>query len=124
MRERATHAAQRDVEAFQLAVGAPVGCGPAIRRPELRARLIREEAREAADAIEAGDLAAAIKELCDVIYVAYGAAVEFGVDLGPFWEEVHESNLAKVAGPVREDGKVLKPRGWRPPNIKRRLPPS
>jgi predicted HAD superfamily Cof-like phosphohydrolase len=114
---RPRHSTQRDVEAFQRAVGAPVGRSPGIRRASLRAKLVREEAREAARAIESGDLAAAIKELCDLIYVAYGAAVEFGIELAPFWDEVHRSNLEKVGGPIRRDGKLLKPAGWAPPDI-------
>jgi predicted HAD superfamily Cof-like phosphohydrolase len=38
------------------------------------------------------------------------------------WNEVSRSNLSKISpnGKVikREDGKVLKPEGWSPPNIK------
>ena len=38
------------------------------------------------------------------------------------WDEVARSNLAKISpdGKVhkRGDGKVLKPEGWTPPNIK------
>jgi predicted HAD superfamily Cof-like phosphohydrolase len=129
MRRRATHRVQRDVEEFHRAIGAPVGETPAIRRPELRAALILEEAAEVASAIlgrevaftlgGAGEqsLVAAIDGLCDLVCVAYGTAVEFGIDLAPFWEEVHRSNLAKAGGPVRADGKALKPPGWRPPDI-------
>jgi len=112
-----SHKAQRDVADWQRAVGIPAGQGIAIRRGDLNARCIREEAREAAKAIQSGDLAAVAKELCDVIYVAYGAAVAFGLDLEPFWDEVHRSNMAKVGGPVRADGKRLKPPGWVPPDI-------
>jgi predicted HAD superfamily Cof-like phosphohydrolase len=112
-----SHAAQNDVADFHRALDIPVGDSPAIRRPELRAELIREESKEAADAIERGDLIEAIDGLCDMIVVAYGAAVEFGIDLGPFWDEVHRTNMAKVGGPVREDGKRLKPPGWTPPDI-------
>ena len=40
-----------------------------------------------------------------------------GMDLQPFFEEVHRTNMLKTTGPVREDGKVLKPEGWKPPRI-------
>ena len=111
------HHAQRDVEDFHRALDLPIGRSPMIRRAELRAVLIEEETRETVDAIRRGDLVGAIDGLCDVLYVAYGAAVEFGVDLAPFWDEVHGTNMAKQGGPVREDGKRLKPPNWAPPNI-------
>lgn len=113
-----THSVQRDVEEFHRAVNVPVGRTPAIRRPALRAALIREEAQETVEAIERGDLVDAIDGMCDVLCVIYGTAVEFGVDLAPFWDEVHRTNMAKQGGPVREDGKRLKPEGWRPPDIR------
>jgi predicted HAD superfamily Cof-like phosphohydrolase len=46
----------------------------------------------------------------------YGAAIESGVDLGPFFDEVHFANMRKTNGGVRGDGKILKPEGWRPPD--------
>jgi predicted HAD superfamily Cof-like phosphohydrolase len=35
------------------------------------------------------------------------------------WKEVHRSNMAKLEGGVRkrEDGKILKPEGWTPPDV-------
>jgi predicted HAD superfamily Cof-like phosphohydrolase len=108
---------QADVRAFHEALDIPVGDSPALRRPELRAELIREEAAETVTAIEAGDFIGAIDGLCDLLCVVYGAAVEWGIDLRPFWAEVHRTNMAKAGGPVRADGKRLKPEGWTPPNI-------
>src|SRR6266849_9558144 len=61
----------------------------------LRMRLIREEAREFQEASAAGDLAHAIKELCDLLYVVLGATNAYGVDIEPFFDEVHRSNLTK-----------------------------
>ena len=111
------HGVQRDVESFHRALDVPVGGRPALRRPELRAELIREEAAETIQAIRDGDLVDAIDGLCDLLCVIYGAAAEWGVDLEPFWDEVHRTNMAKQGGPVREDGKRLKPPGWEPPRI-------
>lgn len=111
---------QDQVEDFHRKFGQPLAsdpAAPAIRRPDLRAALIAEEAEETCDAIEAGDLVAAIDGLCDLIYVALGTASEFGIDLEPFFDEVHRSNMAKVGGSTREDGKILKPEGWKPPNL-------
>lgn len=91
--------------------------GPQIRRAELRADLILEEAVETFRALHRNDLAGAIDGLCDLIVVALGTACEMGVDLDPFWQEVHRTNMEKAGGPVREDGKRLKPEGWQPPDI-------
>lgn len=129
---------QSDVLAFHRAMEMPDGTGP-FHRPELRASLILEEAFETAAAlgchlrlangeeVKFEDLniagggplleAEVIDGLCDVIYVAAGCAVEMGIDLEPFYAEVQRSNMAKVGGPIREDGKRLKPEGWTPPDI-------
>lgn len=111
------HPVQKQVEEFHRALDIPVGAFPAFRRRGLRAELIREEAEETINAIYAGDLVETIDGLCDLLCVTYGAAVEFGVDLAPYWEEVHRTNMAKKGGPVREDGKRLKPEGWVAPDI-------
>jgi predicted HAD superfamily Cof-like phosphohydrolase len=111
------HEAQRLVKQYHRAMGIPEWLGPSIRKSELRITLIEEEAREAVEAIRAGDLLHSIKELCDIIVVTYGAAEQFSVDLEPFFAEVHKSNLAKTGGPVRADGKHLKPEGWEPPDL-------
>lgn len=67
------------------------------------------------------DLAEAIDGLCDGLVVHYGTAVTLGVDLEPFFDEVNRTNSAKVGGPVRADGKRLKPPGWQPPRIREML---
>jgi predicted HAD superfamily Cof-like phosphohydrolase len=105
------------VTAFHRAIGVHAHHGIAIRRPELRAILIREEAKEAADALDAGNLVEAIDGLMDTLVVVFGTIEEMGFDPTPFWNEVHRTNMAKASGPVREDGKRLKPPGWTPPDI-------
>lgn len=109
---------QSEVAEFHRALKIPIGSGfPTISRPELRAELIREESKETRKAILSGDLIGAIDGMCDILVVTLGTAVEFGVDLDPFWDEVHRTNMAKKGGPVRDDGKRLKPPGWTPPDI-------
>ncbi len=88
---------------------------------ELRIRLIEEEAQEFAEAVRARDLPEMIDALCDLLYVTYGAAVSLGIDLEPFFEEVHRANMAKAGGYRREDGKWMKPAGWQPPDLRRLL---
>lgn len=63
-----------------------------------------------------------IDGLVDLMYVTLGSAVAAGVDLDPFWDEVQRANMSKVDGSLgplkfREDGKLLKPDGWKPPDI-------
>lgn len=125
------HSVQRDVEDFhRVVVGIPDSDTPAIRRPDLRASLLAEETRDTLEAITgrevlititsvptpAGpDLVAAIDGMCDILGVVYGTASEFGIDLAPFWDEVHRTNMAKVQGVDR--GKAVKPPSWTPPDI-------
>lgn len=164
---------------------------------DLRIKLIREEAQEFMDAVEAKNVVEALDALCDLLYVVYGAAdcldlgvldtevaaqtpasgkdpnwselhkeldnfmsdvnlviqtlrqlnnpltdkaaaealagraleslargcwacaaEGLGVDLRPFFKEVHRTNMHKLRGPVRDDGKQLKPEGWRPPRLR------
>ena len=108
---------QEQVEAFHRAFGHTIGESPAIRRPELRVKLIREEAKETTDAIKRGDLVEAVDGICDLLYVTIGTAIEFGLDIAPIFDEVHRSNMAKRGGEKRADGKSLKPPGWTPPDV-------
>lgn len=55
--------------------------------------------------------------LADLDYVVEGSRLEFGIDGGPVAAEVHRANMTKASGPVRADGKRLKPEGFRPPDI-------
>lgn len=62
----------------------------------------------------------------DLIVVLIGYAHSRGWPLAALWDEVHQSNMAKIdpdTGKVRrrDDGKILKPEGWSPPNIERHL---
>lgn len=51
-------------------------------------------------------------ELADIVYVAYGAALYWGINLDRCIEAIHEANMRKTGGPKGEDGKQLKPEGW------------
>jgi predicted HAD superfamily Cof-like phosphohydrolase len=107
------------VEEFHAAMSIPIGdrAAPSIAQPGLRYALIAEELEELRLAMDAGDLVAAADALADLMYVVLGTAVQFGIDLAPVFDEVHASNLRKVGGTKREDGKQLKPAGWKPPDV-------
>ena len=60
--------------------------------------------------------------LIDILVVTIGALHSFGADGEGGWKEVMQTNFNKIdrdTGKVRkrEDGKVLKPVGWTPPNL-------
>ncbi len=114
-----------DVAAFHVATDTPVHAAifldPA--RVALRRNLLAEEGSETDIALANYDVVEIADGLVDLIYVAVGTALELGIPLEKVWDEVHRSNMAKVdpaTGEVRkrEDGKVLKPEGWTPPNVR------
>jgi predicted HAD superfamily Cof-like phosphohydrolase len=80
----------------------------------LRERLIREEFDELREAMVKNDLSAVAKELADLLYVVYGTAVSYGIDMEPVFREVHRSNMSKVGGYKRADGKWVKPATYSP----------
>ena len=84
--------------------------------------LIAEEYNELADAIAADDRLEQLDALIDILVVTMGAIRTGGFDGERAWKEVMDTNFAKIdpdTGKVRkrEDGKVLKPEGWQPPNL-------
>ena len=88
---------------------------------ELRLDLIQEEVDELQDALDAKDIVEIADALTDILYVTYGAGHAFGIDLDTCFTEVHRSNMSKLGidgKPIyREDGKVLKGRGYTPPQL-------
>jgi len=83
----------------------------------LRIRLIQEEFDELKESMAEGNLAALAKEMADLLYVVYGTAVSYGIDMEPVFREVHRSNLSKVGGYKREDGKWVKPPTYSPAKV-------
>ena len=83
----------------------------------LRVRLIEEEFDELKETMLEGNLAAVAKEMADLLYVVYGTAVSYGIDMDPVFREVHRSNMSKVGGYKREDGKWVKPATYSPARI-------
>jgi predicted HAD superfamily Cof-like phosphohydrolase len=67
------------------------------------------------------DIVAAADALADLEYVSKGSAVTWGIPLSEVFDEVHRSNMTKVGGGRRADGKILKPATYSPPQIGRVL---
>ena len=86
---------------------------------QLYCNLISEEFNElVASKTKIDDLDA----LIDILVVTIGAIHSLGADAEGAWREVMATNFAKIdkeTGKVRkrEDGKVLKPQGWTPPEL-------
>lgn len=113
------------VEDFMEAMGQEVNAIPTFPEEEiqrLRLDLIEEELDELHYAIDNKDMVEIADALGDLLYVVYGAGHAFGIDLDECFKEIHASNMSKL-GPdgkpiKREDGKVLKPDTFFPPDLK------
>jgi predicted HAD superfamily Cof-like phosphohydrolase len=84
--------------------------------------LIQEEVDELWTANAAADPKECLDALIDILVVTVGAIHSLGADGEGAWNEVMRTNFAKIdpaTGRVnkREDGKVLKPEGWTPPEL-------
>ena len=90
---------------------------PDTKTTALRERLIQEEFDELKEAMKAESLPCIAKELADLLYVVYGTAVSYGIDMAPVFREVQRSNMSKVGGYKRDDGKWVKPPTYSPARI-------
>ena len=84
--------------------------------------LINEEVTELKEAVNNNDQVETLDALIDILVVTIGAIHSLGADAEGAWKEVMSTNFAKIdseSGKVRkrEDGKVLKPLGWKGPEL-------
>ena len=84
--------------------------------------LIVEEFNEFIRANNKNDEVEKLDACMDMIWVILGFCIMKGYDVHGAWDEVARSNLSKIdkeTGKVikRQDGKVLKPEGWAPPEL-------
>lgn len=89
---------------------------------EMYLGLIGEEVDELTQAVIQDDKVEQLDALIDILVVTIGAIHSLGADGEGAWKEVMKTNFAKIdkeTGKVRkrEDGKVLKPVGWVPPEL-------
>jgi predicted HAD superfamily Cof-like phosphohydrolase len=112
----------RDQEKFMKACDQSVE-GFNVDQFKLYVSLIDEEFNELKEAINNNDQVETLDALIDILVVTIGAIHSAGFDAEGAWKEVMATNFAKIdkeTGKVRkrEDGKVLKPIGWVPPDLK------
>ena len=109
----------KDIDTFQTACDQE----PSVENYAMYLDLITEEYSELKDAIEQNDRVEQLDALVDILVVTMGAIRAAGFDGEGAWKEVMDTNFAKIdpdTGKVRkrEDGKVLKPEGWKAPELK------
>ena len=111
----------KDQEKFMQACDQTVGRSNT-QQYELYRNLIAEETGELNAAVTQGNRVEELDALIDILVVTIGAIHSMGADAEGAWKEVMRTNFAKIdheTGKVRkrEDGKVLKPQGWTPPEL-------
>ena len=84
--------------------------------------LIQEEFQELQDAVHVNDKVEQLDALVDILVVTMGAIRAAGWDGEAAWKKVMNTNFAKIDPTTskvikREDGKVLKPVGWKAPQL-------
>ena len=120
---------QFDVAMFMEACGQEVVSSPSYigansSQVNLYMELIREEFEELREGHDNLDIVEVADACGDLVWVILGLANSLGIPMRAVWHEVMSSNMSKtVEGKVikREDGKILKPDTYFPPNIQRAL---
>jgi predicted HAD superfamily Cof-like phosphohydrolase len=105
--------------AFGLAES-PLPALPDEELQDLRRTLMAEEYDEYEEAEYVENLSHVAKELADIVYIAMGTAVSYGIPMDLVFAAVHDSNMSKLVDgkPVyREDGKVMKGPNYEPADI-------
>ena len=107
-----------DIDQFQTACDQE----PSEANYKMYLDLINEEVDELKEAIDTDDRVEQLDALIDILVVTMGAIRTGGFDGKGAWGEVMRTNFAKIdpaTGKVRkrEDGKVLKPEGWKAPEL-------
>lgn len=123
-RPKGEDAYQSAVTEFAKKFGGTINKSPTIpnlQDRELRIALIAEEFDEFQHASDDCDIVGVADGLGDLLYVVFYAAIAWGIDMWPVFEEIQRSNMTKVwpDGSVkkREDGKVMKPPDYSKPDL-------
>lgn len=115
---------QRAVREFHKTFDRPINDNPTLLdydKAIFRTKLIGEELCELQDAIDEQNIVKIADALGDLLYVVYGSGVSFGIDLEAVFDEIHRSNMTKIGATIREDGKVIKPDTYTPPDLEKVL---
>ena|SRR5438034_4513056 len=114
---------QRMAKEFHERFGIYIHDYPSIQIPknvkDLRIALLQEEEQELEKAIHSDNLVGICDALGDLLYVIYGTCVSFGIDIEPFFAEIHRANMSKGDPTVivAPDGKIIRAKNYSPPNL-------
>lgn len=94
---------------------------------QLRYNLGKEELDEYLEAANEKDLIEVVDALADQLYILFGTICKHGLQnhIEQAFNLVHENNMSKL-GPdgkavIREDGKIIKPEGFKKVELRERL---
>jgi len=99
----------------------PVSGTPRLLVIGLAEKRLRKGVTQALGAIANKPLPVSVQALRHVLNIIESWLWLWRIPLADFFDLVHESNMAKLGGPLRSDGKILKPAGWQPPLIAEQL---
>jgi Phosphoribosyl-ATP pyrophosphohydrolase len=108
------------VAEFYRRVGRPIRNRPTVDLPTAEVQqlvdLLNEETGELRGALLKSDLRKIADGLGDVVYVAYGAALQYGIDLDIVIDTVHAANMTKDdSGELAPGQKVPRGDSYVPP---------
>lgn len=113
-----------DVSVFLAACGQKTSVVPCPQNElsKLYLKLIHEEYTEFKEALLDDDDTEQLDACFDMMWVIIGYMKSRGWDCERSWDEGAKSNLSKIdhaTGLVirRNDGKIMKPEGWKPPDF-------
>lgn len=120
---------QENVHEWSVKFEAEVNSVPTIPSQDvktLRKKLIEEEViNELFPAIDNDDIVEIADAIADTLYVVFGTAIAYGINIQPIFDEVHRSNMSKANpdGTVtkNEFGKVVKPPTYSKADVKSKL---
>jgi len=113
------------VREFHTKMGYPINDHPTADIPfgltKLREWLISKEVNELTTAVKDQDIISIADALADIVYVCYGTALSYGIDLPATLAEVHRSNMTKDSGndDYQDTAYAVAVKGddYQPPNI-------
>jgi predicted HAD superfamily Cof-like phosphohydrolase len=116
-----------DVEELRKKFELPIASEPTLLDREtlqFRVKFLMEEVSELVKAHNDRDLVAAADAIVDIVYVAFGGALEMGLPFDALWNAVHEANMLKIKVDPENLGKrghihdLAKPADWVSPEIR------
>ena len=117
---------QKDVSEFMISGEQKVS--PVLNlkndQTQLYMNLIEEEFNETLNAFIENDLIEVADGLADMVWVIMGMCNSAGIDFDKIWKEVKSSNMSKfVEGKFikNDSGKIMKPKTYFKPDIKKAL---